>query len=551
MGIPSYYKSLVNRIHGIVYNSCKEEINWLWIDFNCIVYHCLHRKDSQCCGTNHTTLRPYPGDDDKALWEKELLESVVQYCTNIVKKVSPTDGVFIGVDGIVPMAKMRQQRVRRFKSAWMRENILSVGEDYEKAACGPQWDTNAITPGTEFMEKLFNRMTILVNSKKGWKLSSSFEPGEGEHKIMEQWRTGAYPGNYAVYGLDADLIVLSLLNRADHNVWLFREVVEAGVIQYNEDGEEKFCWFDVVKLHETIFGDIPDAKRQRCVSDYCCAMSLLGNDFVPSALGLKIRDKGYEFLSTILRKMWADQSSVHLVEEDGQKLSYDGLCYLFKELAESEEGRICASVSSKIKQGNMSEVRRLSKQEVVGHTDWPLYEVDESVLVRASYSAGHIPTYKLVPKWKEIYLRKWFSSTGDSMALCGAYLYGLQWIWAYYTGNTSSVCYNWHYPWSLPPLWCWLRDHCKSEKCLSSFPNHISLRRDDICPEEHIALVLPLESWSLVRGPHKNLPMKHPWLFPSSYKFFSAGKRWFWETEAEIPVLSIAELKRGGVNAGC
>jgi hypothetical protein len=34
---------------------------------------------------------------------------------------------------------------------------------------------------------------------------------------------------------------------------------------------------------------------------------------------------------------------------------------------------------------------------------------------------------------------------------CQEYLTGIRWIWAYYTGK--PVCFNWFYPYSLPPLW--------------------------------------------------------------------------------------------------
>jgi 5'-3' exonuclease len=124
--------------------------------------------------------------------------------------------------------------------------------------------------------------------------------------------------------------------------------------------------------------------------------------------------------------------------------------------------------------------------------------------------------------------------------VCKEYLYGIQWIWAYYTGNSEQVCFNWFYPFNLPPLWCWLRDYTD----LPSFPDRVLLKATDIKPVEQLALVLPLESWSLIpRGAEKMLPQLAPQFFPSKFSFESVGKRYFWECESMIPLPSILEVK--------
>ena len=191
MGIPSYYKKLIDNIPGLVSKDSKD-IHWLFMDFNCLIYHCIDT---------------YTGNLDE--WEAQFIESIVTYCLKVIKIVNPK-GVFIAIDGVVPMAKMRQQRLRRFKSAWSKMDT---------------WDKNAITPGTVFMSKLKRRLESMVSIHENWFLSSSDEPGEGEHKIIAEWRKGTYKGNFAVYGLDADLIVLSMLGHECYhldNIWLFR-----------------------------------------------------------------------------------------------------------------------------------------------------------------------------------------------------------------------------------------------------------------------------------------------------------------------------------------
>ena len=518
MGIPSYYKRLTTNIKGVVNQRCNIPINWLWMDFNCAIYHCLRNPD----------IPPYPGDDKKDEWEAVFIQTISRYCLDIVKRVCPTDGVFIAIDGIVPMAKMKQQRMRRFKSVWLRQNGLD-----ESSTPGPKWDTNAITPGTRFMDKLHKQMTKLVKSKKGWSLSSSFEAGEGEHKIMEKWRTGAHSGSYAVYGLDADLIVLSLLNKRYHPVWLFREEIENGEIQKDSDGTTQFCWFDIGKLEDTLFGT---NKNTRCLLDYCFAMSFLGNDFIPSPIGFKIREDGHEAMLEILREMWKTPGgSIYLIESDGKTISQSGLLHLIGRFAESEERRIKNYAIRKVKQKAGLAVPDIC----VGNPDWPIYACEESVLLHKNHTTDF---YSLVVNWQHIYLTRWFKN-GNIYEICAAYIHSLQWNWSYYIGDCINLCYNWYYPWNLPPLWSWLLPHCTAGILI--IPRTAFVRKEAIKPEDHLSLVLPLESWSLLHG-SKNyqLPRIAPWMFPSSYEFSSVGKRWFWETEAEIPIVSPGELKK-------
>jgi 5'-3' exonuclease len=51
--------------------------------------------------------------------------------------------VFVAFDGVAPLAKMKQQKQRRYKSYLLRTLLKKK-----------TWNTNAITPGTPFMNDL-------------------------------------------------------------------------------------------------------------------------------------------------------------------------------------------------------------------------------------------------------------------------------------------------------------------------------------------------------------------------------------------------------------
>ena len=509
MGIPSYYKKLLDTLPDLIQHQC-QDIDWLFMDFNCLIYHCLHHAP------------PYLGHN---AWELEFLECIVTYCHKVINKVASKKGVYIAIDGVVPMAKMRQQRLRRFKSAWLSKQ--------DRDTVSEKWDTNAITPGTLFMTMLRTRLETMISEHSSWTLSSSDEPGEGEHKIMTAWRTGSYQGNIAVYGLDADLIVLSLLGSeccpSINNIWLFREEVVAGTMTYDAAGEEIFEWFSIIMLRDWLTRDANDANyanyanyAKQFIIDYCFAMSVLGNDFLPGSLGLKIRDDGHTELLRVLRLLSSQNNT--LIDIKTLEISVDGVMELFNILSQKEGDRIGAYISKK-----QMFARQLIDVPLVGDPAWPLYHMEESILLESKK--------QLIPSWKETYLTRFFPGV-DKDIICKEYLYGIQWIWAYYTGRAERVCFNWYYPYSLPPLWEWLSP--------KNFVKTISatLRATDIKPVEQLAVVLPLESWSLIPPcRERQFPLYAPHFFPSTFSFESVGKRFFWECEPLIPLPSIMELK--------
>lgn len=202
------------------------EFDNLYLDMNGIVHPCTHPEG-----------KPAPET------EEEMMVEVFKYTERVVNMIRPRKLLFMAIDGVAPRAKMNQQRSRRFRAAqeakekeearkeavimWEAMGKKVSDEEKEKKA----WDSNAITPGTPFMELLAASLRYWVvqkmNNDPGWRklqviISDASVAGEGEHKIMDFIRRQrSNPGHnpntkHVIYGLDADLIMLALATHEPH-----------------------------------------------------------------------------------------------------------------------------------------------------------------------------------------------------------------------------------------------------------------------------------------------------------------------------------------------
>lgn len=491
----------------------------MWVDFNCMVYHCLRRPGAQ----------PFAGEATRVEWENHLIQDVCKYLKKIVGLVNPSEQVFVGVDGVVPMAKMRQQRLRRFKSHWTAAEEVRIGKS---EAAKARWDTNAITPGTAFMERLGDALRDCKSEGVKWVISAADEPGEGEHKAMRGLRACSALESHVIYGLDADLILLSLLQPIQE-MWLFREAVECGEVQYT-DNQEEYRYFSIHKLRDTLVA----GKKDGYILDYCMAMSLVGNDFLPHGLALKLKDGGHD----MLLRMLEDVRRTHgrLIDTSGLRVSWKqgALKACIEWLAVREEDLVRAHCAQKI--GQRHQHARGSTATELAIDEWnktPLRICEELALVK-SFGRGEDgkTAAVLLNSWKQVYAERWLGSTSTER-ICEEYYRGLDWILQYYTGN--SVDTEWCFPWFLPPLYSELLHNFQLSTVKAGPDSGFILK-----PQEQLALVLPLASWWLIRDTRlRRLPRSAPQLWPTSFELFTAGHKQIWECEAQIPLFFPERLR--------
>ncbi|KAJ7774239.1 exoribonuclease 2 [Mycena maculata] len=289
--------------------------------------------------------------------EEEMMLEIFKYTERVVNMIRPRKLLFMAIDGVAPRAKMNQQRSRRFraaqeakdKEAARAESLLlweAMGKDISDLDQKEGWDTNAITPGTPFMQLLASSLRYWVvhkmNTDPGWKniqvlISDAGVPGEGEHKIMDFIRRqrvhkGHDPNTrHVIYGLDADLIMLGIATH-EPNFWVLREDVFADAnstacrkcgqeghyaaqctataveVKKEPDARKPFIFLDIAILREYLEVELDVTQIsfpfnfEQAVDDWVLLIFFVGNDFLPHLPSLEIREGAIDTLLRIWKQ---------------------------------------------------------------------------------------------------------------------------------------------------------------------------------------------------------------------------------------------------------
>ncbi|KAI7852090.1 XRN 5'-3' exonuclease N-terminus-domain-containing protein [Circinella umbellata] len=316
MGIPKFFRWMSERYpmcSQLIMQNRIPEFDNLYLDMNGIVHNCSHNNNASA----HYRIS-----------EEEIWIGIFNYVDHIFAKIKPKKVFFLAIDGVAPRAKMNQQRSRRFRTAQeaevTREKALAKGEELPEE---PPFDSNCITPGTEFMTKLTAELRYFISKKvsedANWRgveviLSGPEVPGEGEHKIMEYIRLSKAQPEYnpntrhCLYGLDADLIMLGLLSHDPHFALLREEVTfgrQASKKKTTLDNQ-KFYLMHLSLLREYLdleFVSMKDSlpfkyDLERVLDDFILLALFVGNDFIPHLPSLHIHDGALGLMFNIYKK---------------------------------------------------------------------------------------------------------------------------------------------------------------------------------------------------------------------------------------------------------
>jgi 5'-3' exonuclease len=513
MGIPRYLSYIMQRHPEIlellskIRPGSRKRVDFLYIDCNSLIYDAV--RDG--------------ADDDDTIY-KAVAMKIREY----TELIGPRKGLGVMFDGVAPVAKMEQQRTRRYKGAFEKELEGKIVSG---------WDTTAITPGTAFMNGIGSRLRQLLSDVDVPLLvSGPDEPGEGEHKIFERIRNRSSDHANAttvVYGLDADLIMLTLnhLNVAPR-LYLFRET-PLFARSLNRDLVPNASYLlDIPALARSIAEEFrhsaPGAKRpdHAFVSDYILLCFFLGNDFLPHFPSINIRSDGIQMLLDAYKFITA-KGAGPLVE--GGRVKWKNLRALVTRLAELERDSIIAQVIQREKMGRRAH-------------QLPIHD--------GSGPALNVP---LMDRRTEVYIdperdgweRRYYSSllgSGDDESrkavICQNYIEGLEWTYKYYT--TGCVDWDWHYQYNYPPL---LSDLAKNTPYFD-VDVMASTPAGPVDPRVQLAYVLPWRSLGLMSNNDvQKLRRAFPEYYTPQHDFEWSFCRYFWEAHVLFPPLTIDKIR--------
>lgn len=519
MGIPSFFSHIIRNYSNIILNHKHIVKNYsfhhLYMDCNSIIYDAVH-------SLNNINNKFHKDD-----FENAILDVVVVNITKYILLIQPTNSIYIAFDGVAPFAKMEQQRTRRYKTQFI-SNILQKKTN---------WNTSAITPGTEFMDKLNKRLYSEFNNTerkfnvKQIIISGSNLPGEGEHKLYDNIRNNSYnTHNMAIYGLDADLIMLSLLHlKYSNNIFVFREAPEflKNSLPITDKTDE--LHFLDIRLLSTSILSVMNCKHynfQR-IYDYVFLCLLLGNDFLPHFPALNIRTHGIQTLIDIYYNCIGNKPNQFIISVDG-KIQWHLFSLFLNEISKNEHMYLLNEYNNRNKydKWNFPNETEKEKEEYIQNIP-VIYRSTEKYIC---------PTE---PMWETRYYKSLFEIVPNNIHIhniCKNYLEGLEWVFKYYSGNCPN--WQWKYNYHYPPLFTDLYKYIQTNKINEFFCNNYVIQ--PLSPYTQLSYVLPVDAHHLLPTHIQSyLKLNHSELYPSQYDFKWAFCRYFWESHPELPVIPL------------
>ena len=523
MGIPSYFVHLVKNHRSIIkkYEKTNTQIDNLYLDCNSLIYDAIAQI-------------VFKNDAD---FEAKILDVICAKLEGYINIIGPSKKVYIAFDGVAPVAKLSQQKNRRYKSWFQDEVMRSI---YSTTTTpGNKWNSAAITPGTKFMDKLDERVNTYFKDPSKFSteeiiISTSKIPGEGEHKLYEYIRENPeYHKNTAtaIYGLDSDLIMLTL-NHLEYapRMYLFREtpyfikMLDESLIpncNYLLDIPE-FATRLVTEL--THKSDLTIETQTKIIKDYVFFCFLLGNDFMPHFPALNIRTRGIDVLLNIYNDINGDLK--HFLIEDGA-ISWKNFKKLIEYLAKNEHKLL----TEEYKVREKWECRKFQENtEEQRFTNTPIFKRDIEKFINPREDG-----------WQNRYYSSLFKidiNEDRQKQIAVNYLSILEWNFKYY----NSGCPDWRfkYNYCYPPL---LQDLVKYIPYFET--NFIEkVEKAPIAECVQLAYVLPRNSLKLIpNGGQTILLDKYNNNYRLDYKFEWAFCKYFWECHVLIPEIDINELE--------
>nr|GLL32405.1 5'-3' exoribonuclease 3-like isoform X1 [Ipomoea trifida] len=592
MGVPSFYRWLVNKYPKIVENAVEDDessvdFDNFYVDMNGIIHACFHPEDDLFPPTTY----------------EEVFQKIYDYIDRLFNIVRPRKLLYLAIDGVAPRAKMNQQRARRFRTAKDKEIIeeeeMKLREKYKREGKivlekeeSEVEDSNVITPGTLFMYILSEKLQIYIQERIC---------GNARWKKIK----------------DADLIMLALASHELHFSVLRENVLTVNdqsnhlsslelsmrkaedpttnsrgwfkqcdsLVSKSDKGKQihatkkDFQFLKVWVLREYLDLDIraklPEeckADLERVVDDFVFICFFAGNDFLPHMPTLEIHEGALDLLLYVYKKEFKNPGDYLVdMERVNNPRGYIKLSRverfilsvgqfeekIFKKRMEIREKRVRRQDAEEVNMDNV--VNQFDVAVSLGSDNQQTTDISLALsntkdlkqelkdIIRSNADTfkygGAVDKVKFGEAgWRERYYTEKFKveSGGDiestRKAVVAKYTEGLHWVLLYYYKGVPS--WNWFYPYHYGPSASDLKGMSQMKV---KFQNGQPFKPFDqlmsVLPPRS-AHALPEAYGSLMQDENSNIVEFYPTVFDTDLD----GKRFAWQGISKLPFIDEERL---------
>ena len=561
MGVPGFFHWLWKKYKGTRFVFQKEDlssktdknlikklnkIDYLFLDANSLVHPVCFK-----------VLDDNPNLTDLDKLESKMLNAVIEYIDKLKDSANPQKALYIAIDGVAPIAKIKQQRQRRFKSVHDRTLWNNIKKKHNIKTSN-SWNNSAITPGTIFMNKITKKL-IEYGKKSKVKVifSSANTPAEGEHKILQFIKDDVKKGNknsYVIYGLDADLLFLAL-TVPTKDIYLLRESTHLKKAKSVNKKEDALSYVSIDTMKDLIVSSMNELiKREldatnssslnhvpeniELINDFIFICCLIGNDFLPHLPSINIVKKGLDNLLSSYCYTVVAMSGFNCIDIKNGNITINQIFIqtLIGHLGKGEELVLRKSLKQKKwfrNSGGNKYEWEISKIENLQ------FKIDDPIKLGSDNPK----------KWRERYYQHYFHTNKSeidaySRKMSEHYFRGMIWVANYYFDKCPS--WEWYYPFDHGPL---LVD--MSRTLNSKNPYNLSTVKFELGkplePYMQLLAVLPPQSAFLLPESLQKI-MLNPksslaHMYPTDFKQDFINKGRYWQGIPYLPPLEIPLIR--------
>jgi len=604
MGIPAYFRVITQQHKGILHSSRPSRCDHYFVDFNGIIHQAAQRVLAATPAVSNA-----PALETQDHVERLIMNETCNYLYKCIAVAEPTKMVHTCADGVAPIAKMNQQRKRRYLSVLQKKLINRSGATASDPAKAYQWDTNAISPGTAFMSKLDVHMRkhvrehpLYVSNLSSASASASAksntllhyisgadECGEGEHKLFARMGMLADNETAFIYGLDADLIMLSLMSHKP-NVYLMREVQHvhgkhSSTTAQRPDtttrDEPEYVYMNVHALRVALLTELANthawkfdyANDPYCqsardiIESYVTLCFILGNDFLPHMSTLSLKKNGHNKLLSTAKYAWDVCGHAPVVEG---KISTRFFAVLLQALAKDED-TVMAAVNEEYLKKKAYVTHDSEEPEVIqcyalqAKNKDPLAQIiynctlSTGTNTNASTNTSSNTNSGVANgngSWRPQYYKHLFHCKMNDMSTvalaCRLFITGIFWTYSYYKRLPKD--HEWYYPYNYAPTLLDLSNNMHGtrwdtlQQRWSDAAKSHQARSEFVEPHVQLLTILPVESAALLPRKYKDV-MTDPTrgcvhMFPVSYPVQTYLKTHLWECAPVLPMIDTEWIER-------